>query len=99
MVGEEEENSESEKQESRLYHAKILTLLGKCYLEIGANEDSLELLEKRSQSLKLIKINTKKENLIVSDPYNFRHISHVGTETNGPIKFYDLMELKRNKYK
>lgn len=57
------------------------------------------LVEKRSQSLKLIKINTKKENLIVSDPYNFRHISHVGTETNGPIKFYDLMELKRNKYK
>jgi len=56
-------------------------------------------VEKRSQSLKLIKINTKKENLIVSDPYNFRHISHVGTETNGPIKFYDLMELKRNKYK
>ena len=23
-----------------------MTLLGKCYLEIGANEDSLELLEK-----------------------------------------------------
>ena len=57
------------------------------------------VFEKRSQSLKLIKINTKKENLIVSDPYNFRHISHVGTETNGPIKFYDLMELKRIKYK
>ena len=29
-----------------VYHAKILTLLGKCYLEIGAYDDSYELLEK-----------------------------------------------------
>jgi len=48
MVGEEdgENQSESQKRVSRVYHAKILTLLGKCYLEIGAFDDSLELLEK-----------------------------------------------------
>lgn len=48
MVGEEdaENQSEHEKRVSRVYHAKILTLLGKCYLEIGAFDDSLELLEK-----------------------------------------------------
>jgi len=48
MVGEEdtENHNEHEKRISRVYHAKILTLLGKCYLEVPAYDDSLELLEK-----------------------------------------------------
>ena len=48
MVGEEEGEvqDENEKKNSTIYHAKILTFLGKCYLEIGAFDDSYELLEK-----------------------------------------------------
>lgn len=57
MVGDYEDHLDSkdahrqqeksqEKYSSTLYQTKILTLLGRCYLEIGAYEDSQELLEK-----------------------------------------------------
>jgi len=36
----------NEIKQSKMYHAHILTLLGKCYLEIGSHEDALELLNK-----------------------------------------------------
>jgi tetratricopeptide (TPR) repeat protein len=36
----------NEESESKSFHSIILTLLGKCYLEIGSFEDSLELLKK-----------------------------------------------------
>lgn len=34
----------AEIKDSKPYHAEILTLLGKCYLEISSFEDALELL-------------------------------------------------------
>lgn len=33
-------------EETKQYHAQILTLLGKCYMEAGNYKDSLSLLEK-----------------------------------------------------
>jgi len=36
----------AEESDSKSFHSVILTLLGKCYLEIGSYEDSLELLRK-----------------------------------------------------
>lgn len=32
--------------DTKTYHAHILTLLGKCYYEIGSYDDALELLNK-----------------------------------------------------
>lgn len=32
--------------DTKVYHAHILTLLGRCYYEIGSYEDALELLNK-----------------------------------------------------
>ncbi len=39
-------------EETKQYHANILTLLGRCYMEGGNTDDALELLEK---SLKMNK--------------------------------------------
>ncbi len=33
-------------EETKQYHARILTLLGRCYMEGGNTDDALELLEK-----------------------------------------------------
>ena len=33
-------------EETKSYHSKILTLLGKCYMEAGNYKDALSLLEK-----------------------------------------------------
>lgn len=33
-------------KETKIQHAHILSLLGKCYLEIGSNDDALDLLNK-----------------------------------------------------
>jgi len=43
----------SEKTESKKYHAHILTLLGKAYLEIGNCEDAIELLLKALEMTQL----------------------------------------------
>lgn len=39
---------------ARAYHQKILTLLGKSYMEIGSFEDALELLNKANEIQKTI---------------------------------------------
>mmetsp|Transcript_36986 Transcript_36986/g.51615 ORF Transcript_36986/g.51615 Transcript_36986/m.51615 type:complete len:81 (+) Transcript_36986:204-446(+) len=36
----------NEVKETKNYHAHILSLLGKCYLEIGSYDDALDLLNK-----------------------------------------------------
>jgi hypothetical protein len=39
----------NEIKDSKIYHAHILSLLGKCYLEIGSYDDSLDLLSKANE--------------------------------------------------
>lgn len=39
----------NEIKETKIYHSHILTLLGKCYLEIGSYDDALELLNKANE--------------------------------------------------
>lgn len=54
----------------------------------------------RSTNLNLLRVNKKRENLIISDPFDFKHIMHIGLDKNSNgLKngYYDLTEIKRNR--
>lgn len=39
----------NEIKETKNYHAHIMSLLGKCYLEMGSYDDALDLLNKANE--------------------------------------------------